>query len=61
MKAAKTIAEYYIQKWVEEHIETENNTLELEVRGREGVLSDRNGDALKLYYNQSTKKVYVKG
>lgn len=61
MKAAKTIAEYYIQKWVEEHFETENNTLELKVRGREGVLSDRNGDALKLYYNQSTKKVYVKG
>lgn len=49
------------KKWVEEHFETENNTLELEVRGREGVLFDRNGDALKLYYNQSTKKVYVRG
>lgn len=60
MKAAKTIAEYAIKKWVEERFETKNNTLELEVRGREGILSDKNGDALKLYYNQSTKKVYVR-
>lgn len=52
----------YIQEAAKQAIEKEKYMTLPEFQGgaKEGILSDKNGDALKLYYNQSTKKVYVR-
>lgn len=60
IKGCKSIAEYAIRKWLQE----QNFSMEhfkLVVAGSEGILSDENGDTVKLVYDSDLKKVYMEG
>ncbi len=56
VKQAKTIAEYAIRKWLED----EKFVLEcfqVEFQGHEAVVTDGNGDKLRLIYDPNTRMV----
>ena len=60
IKGAKSIAEYNIMKWlIEQNFAVEYFTLTM--NGNVGILTDQQGDTLKLIYDPSTKSVHVEG
>lgn len=59
IKAAKTIAEYSIIRWlISQNFVLEFFTLEME--GNEGTLRDKTGESMVLVYDPEEKSVYVK-
>lgn len=59
IKGAKSIAEYAIRRYLaEQGIIMSNFALRME--GREGILTDRNGDSVTLVYDSLQKSVYLK-
>lgn len=58
VKKAKTIPEFYMKQWIMDNFR-DISILELTVDGNEGILSDKNGDTLKLQYNEKERKVYA--
>lgn len=60
IKEGKTIAEYVIRKWlIEQNFAVEYFTLTM--KGNVGILTDQQGDTLKLIYDPSTKSVHAEG
>lgn len=60
IKKAKSIAEYAIRKYLQDqNFDIEYCTLEM--NGKEGTLTDQNGDSLVLVYDTDAKSVYIKG
>lgn len=60
MVKAKTIAEYAIRKW----LQNEGFAMEcfsLRMDGQEAVLTDSNGDKMRIIYNPATKTVLPVG
>lgn len=55
-KAAKTIAEYAIRKWLEKRFAME--CFSLEFNGNEATLVDRNNESLHLVYDHDRRLVY---
>lgn len=56
IREAKTIAEYAIRKWME----SEGFVLEcfrIKFSGHEAIISDGNGDALRLIYDTASRTV----
>ncbi|MDE6872944.1 MAG: hypothetical protein K2P87_00590 [Lachnospiraceae bacterium] len=59
IKEARSIAEYAIRRWlVEQGFFMESFGLIMD--GKEGKLTDRQGDSLVLVYDCNTKSVYIK-
>ena len=55
----KTIAEFYVRKcMIENDFSVDDFTVEM--RGREGVITDINGDHITLVYDEVNKRVYLK-
>lgn len=59
IKGAKSIAEYAIRKWLHDQ-NFVMSCFNLEIKGNEGILTDKNSDAMTLVYDSSSKTVYVK-
>lgn len=58
IKGCKSIAEYAIRKWLKEQ-DFAMEHFKLVMRGAEGILSDENGDTVKLVYESGHKQVYM--
>lgn len=56
VRQAKTIAEYAIRKWMEEE-KFVMECFQVEFQGHEAVITDGNGDRLRLIYDPNTKMV----
>ena len=59
IKGAKTIAEYAIRKWLQDQ-NFVMSYFNLEVKGNEGILTDKNNDTMTLVYDNASNTVYVK-
>ncbi len=59
IKGAKTIAEYKIREWLNEH-EFVMEHFNLSMHGNKGVLMDKNNESMVLVYDPVTKSVHVK-
>lgn len=58
IKGCKSIAEYAIRRWLQE----QNFSMEhfkFVMGDNEGILSDENGDTIKLVYDSDLKQVYM--
>lgn len=58
MKKAKSIAEYAVRSWLEEHFDM--RYLKLAVEDNEGMVEDEVGNTLRLVYNNDTQSVYIR-
>lgn len=59
IKGAKTIAEYFIRRWLQEEGFNMSH-FNLTVLGNEAVLEDRYGGFMVLVYDPRIKSVYIK-
>ena len=59
MKKAKSIAEYAVRSWLEEHFDM--RYLKLTVEDNEAMVEDEVGNTLRLVYNNDTQSVYISG
>lgn len=59
IKGARTIAEYKILEWLNEH-QFVMEYFNLSMNGNEGILTDKNNESMALVYNPETKSVHVK-
>lgn len=57
MKKAKSIAEYAVRSWLEEHFDM--RYLKLTVEDNEAMVEDEVGNTLRLVYNNDTQSVYI--
>lgn len=57
IKGAKTIAEYAIREYLEDKFYMDR--FRLEVHGNDAVLTDRNGDTLRLRYDGERHTVMI--
>lgn len=60
MKNCKTIAEYMIKKWMQDNGFVMSE-FSVKVFGKKGVITDRTGETLKVFYDQEKKSVYAEG
>lgn len=58
MKKAKSIAEYAVRSWLEEHFDM--RYLKLTVEDNEAMVEDEVGNTLRLVYNNDTQSVYIR-
>ena len=58
MKKAKSIAEYAVRSWLEEHFDL--RYLKLAVEDNEAMVEDEVGNTLRLVYNNDTQSVYIR-
>lgn len=58
MKKAKSIAEYAVRSWLEEHFDM--RYLKLAVEDNEAMVEDEVGNTLRLVYNNDTQSVYIR-
>lgn len=58
MKKAKSIAEYAVRSWLEEHFDM--RYLKLSVEDNEAMVEDEVGNTLRLVYNNDTQSVYIR-
>lgn len=59
IKGCKSIAEYAFRRWMQEQGFVEGY-FTLEITGNHGIIRDRSGDTLHLYYDDISKSVEVK-
>lgn len=59
IRGAKTIAEYAIRKWMEDHGFIMCH-FKLTMNGNEAMIEDENHDTMSLVYDGGTKTVYIK-
>ena len=58
MKKVKSIAEYAVRSWLEEHFDM--RYLKLAVEDNEAMVEDEVGNTLRLVYNNDTQSVYIR-
>lgn len=58
MKKAKSIVEYAVRSWLEEHFDM--RYLKLAVEDNEAMVEDEVGNTLRLVYNNDTQSVYIR-
>lgn len=59
MKGCKTIAEFAIKKWMEDN-GFDLGEFTVKMNGNEAVILDKNGDSMKVIYDNNERRVAMK-